>query len=157
MPPGEARGTSRSREKLALMGKLNFLLPWPAVSQLFCFHLHLLLAYPSVRNEGEELHIMSPKCTEPLPKYTEPLPTTADAPAALGATSIDQFSMKVLGFSSNCSHSHALFFPLPGLILRRCTLDEEGIAYWEPPTYVKCVSIDYRNIQMLVRQTDFNT
>uniref|UniRef100_A0A669PFY2 Adhesion G protein-coupled receptor B1 n=1 Tax=Phasianus colchicus TaxID=9054 RepID=A0A669PFY2_PHACC len=39
-----------------------------------------------------------------------------------------------------------------GLILRRCTLDEEGIAYWEPPTYVKCVSIDYRNIQMMVRE-----
>uniref|UniRef100_A0A8B9DT63 Adhesion G protein-coupled receptor B1 n=1 Tax=Anser cygnoides TaxID=8845 RepID=A0A8B9DT63_ANSCY len=39
-----------------------------------------------------------------------------------------------------------------GLILRRCTLDEEGIAYWEPPTYVKCVSIDYRNIQMLTRE-----
>lgn len=43
-------------------------------------------------------------------------------------------------------------FILPGLILRRCILDEEGIAYWEPPTYIKCVSIDYRNIQMMVRQ-----
>lgn len=39
----------------------------------------------------------------------------------------------------------------PGLILRRCELDEEGIAYWEPPTYIRCVSIDYRNIQMMVR------
>uniref|UniRef100_A0A663LQK5 Adhesion G protein-coupled receptor B1 n=1 Tax=Athene cunicularia TaxID=194338 RepID=A0A663LQK5_ATHCN len=39
-----------------------------------------------------------------------------------------------------------------GLILRRCILDEEGIAYWEPPTYIKCVSIDYRNIQMMVRE-----
>ncbi|KFO95397.1 Brain-specific angiogenesis inhibitor 1, partial [Calypte anna] len=38
-----------------------------------------------------------------------------------------------------------------GLILRRCILDEEGIAYWEPPTYIKCVSIDYRNIQMMTR------
>ena len=38
-----------------------------------------------------------------------------------------------------------------GLILRRCELDEEGIAYWEPPTYIRCVSIDYRNIQMMVR------
>lgn len=43
-------------------------------------------------------------------------------------------------------------FILSGLILRRCILDEEGIAYWEPPTYIKCVSIDYRNIQMMVRQ-----
>ncbi|XP_043861300.1 adhesion G protein-coupled receptor B1 isoform X3 [Dromiciops gliroides] len=39
-----------------------------------------------------------------------------------------------------------------GLILRRCVLDEEGIAYWEPPTYIKCISIDYRNIQMMTRE-----
>ncbi|XP_062836019.1 adhesion G protein-coupled receptor B1 isoform X4 [Anolis carolinensis] len=39
-----------------------------------------------------------------------------------------------------------------GLILRRCLLDEEGIAYWTIPTYVKCVSIDYRNIQMMTRE-----
>ncbi|XP_040444030.1 adhesion G protein-coupled receptor B1 isoform X1 [Falco naumanni] len=39
-----------------------------------------------------------------------------------------------------------------GLILRRCILDEEGLAYWEPPTYIKCVSIDYRNIQMMARE-----
>ncbi|KFV88521.1 Brain-specific angiogenesis inhibitor 1, partial [Struthio camelus australis] len=39
-----------------------------------------------------------------------------------------------------------------GLIIRRCTLDEEGIAYWESPTYIKCVSIDYRNIQMMTRE-----
>ncbi|XP_042321207.1 adhesion G protein-coupled receptor B1-like isoform X2 [Sceloporus undulatus] len=31
-------------------------------------------------------------------------------------------------------------------------LDEEGIAYWTLPTYVKCVSIDYRNIQMMTRE-----
>ncbi|XP_049629783.1 adhesion G protein-coupled receptor B1 isoform X2 [Suncus etruscus] len=39
-----------------------------------------------------------------------------------------------------------------GLILRRCELDEEGTAYWEPPTYIRCVSIDYRNIQMMTRE-----
>ncbi|XP_055981311.1 adhesion G protein-coupled receptor B1 isoform X2 [Sorex fumeus] len=39
-----------------------------------------------------------------------------------------------------------------GLILRRCELDEEGVAYWEPPTYIRCVSIDYRNIQMMTRE-----
>uniref|UniRef100_A0A4X1SFE6 Adhesion G protein-coupled receptor B1 n=1 Tax=Sus scrofa TaxID=9823 RepID=A0A4X1SFE6_PIG len=39
-----------------------------------------------------------------------------------------------------------------GLILRRCELDEEGIAHWEPPTYIRCVSIDYRNIQMMTRE-----
>ncbi|KAM4736091.1 adhesion G protein-coupled receptor B1 isoform 8-T9 [Anableps anableps] len=39
-----------------------------------------------------------------------------------------------------------------GLILRRCSLDEEGIAYWENPTYMKCISNDYRNIQTLTRE-----
>ncbi|XP_055358973.1 adhesion G protein-coupled receptor B1 isoform X5 [Betta splendens] len=39
-----------------------------------------------------------------------------------------------------------------GLILRRCTLDEEGIAFWENPTYMKCISNDYRSIQTLTRE-----
>uniref|UniRef100_A0A3Q4AIE2 Uncharacterized protein n=1 Tax=Mola mola TaxID=94237 RepID=A0A3Q4AIE2_MOLML len=39
-----------------------------------------------------------------------------------------------------------------GLILRRCTLDEEGIAYWENPTYIKCISNDYRSIQTWTRE-----
>ncbi|XP_043923226.1 adhesion G protein-coupled receptor B1 isoform X2 [Protopterus annectens] len=39
-----------------------------------------------------------------------------------------------------------------GVILRRCVLDEEGIAYWEPPSYVKCISIDYKNIQTVTRE-----
>ncbi|XP_057689627.1 adhesion G protein-coupled receptor B1-like isoform X2 [Corythoichthys intestinalis] len=38
-----------------------------------------------------------------------------------------------------------------GLILRRCILDEEGIAYWENPTYMRCISNDYRSIQTLTR------
>ncbi|XP_030045872.1 adhesion G protein-coupled receptor B1 [Microcaecilia unicolor] len=39
-----------------------------------------------------------------------------------------------------------------GLILRRCTLDEDGNAFWEPPTYIKCVSIDYKNVQMMTKE-----
>uniref|UniRef100_A0AAQ4QSS8 Adhesion G protein-coupled receptor B1a n=1 Tax=Gasterosteus aculeatus aculeatus TaxID=481459 RepID=A0AAQ4QSS8_GASAC len=39
-----------------------------------------------------------------------------------------------------------------GLILRRCTLDEEGLAYWENPTYMKCISNDYRSIQTSTRE-----
>ncbi|XP_019897030.2 adhesion G protein-coupled receptor B1 isoform X3 [Esox lucius] len=39
-----------------------------------------------------------------------------------------------------------------GLILRRCTLDDEGKAYWEIPTYMKCISNDYRSIQTLTRE-----
>uniref|UniRef100_A0A8B9H4S7 Adhesion G protein-coupled receptor B1 n=1 Tax=Astyanax mexicanus TaxID=7994 RepID=A0A8B9H4S7_ASTMX len=38
-----------------------------------------------------------------------------------------------------------------GLILRRCSLDDEGIAFWENPTYMKCISNDYRSIQTLTR------
>uniref|UniRef100_A0A8C2C457 Adhesion G protein-coupled receptor B1a n=1 Tax=Cyprinus carpio TaxID=7962 RepID=A0A8C2C457_CYPCA len=39
-----------------------------------------------------------------------------------------------------------------GLILRRCSLDDEGIAYWENPTYIKCISNDYRSIQTLAQR-----
>uniref|UniRef100_A0A8C6NYF9 Adhesion G protein-coupled receptor B1b n=1 Tax=Nothobranchius furzeri TaxID=105023 RepID=A0A8C6NYF9_NOTFU len=38
-----------------------------------------------------------------------------------------------------------------GLILRRCTLDAIGLASWENPTYIQCVSKNYENIQMLSR------
>ncbi|XP_062395734.1 adhesion G protein-coupled receptor B1 [Sardina pilchardus] len=36
-----------------------------------------------------------------------------------------------------------------GLILRRCSLNDLGNAFWENPTYMKCVSNDYRSIQSL--------
>ncbi|KAM3929041.1 adhesion G protein-coupled receptor B1 isoform 2-T2 [Leptodactylus fuscus] len=39
-----------------------------------------------------------------------------------------------------------------GLILRKCVLDEVGEAYWEAPTYIKCVSLDYRNLQQMIRE-----
>ncbi|KAM4705933.1 adhesion G protein-coupled receptor B1 [Rhinophrynus dorsalis] len=39
-----------------------------------------------------------------------------------------------------------------GLILRKCVLDDDGDAYWETPTYIKCVSLDYRNIQQMMRE-----
>lgn len=42
------------------------------------------------------------------------------------------------------------FLALTGLILRRCTLDAVGLASWENPTHIKCVSKNYENIQMLV-------
>ncbi|KAF6720631.1 Brain-specific angiogenesis inhibitor 1 [Oryzias melastigma] len=38
-----------------------------------------------------------------------------------------------------------------GLILRRCTLDAVGLASWENPTHIKCVSSKYENIQALSR------
>ncbi|XP_077362631.1 adhesion G protein-coupled receptor B1-like isoform X2 [Festucalex cinctus] len=38
-----------------------------------------------------------------------------------------------------------------GLILRRCSLNAVGLATWESPTYIKCVSKNYENIQSLSR------
>ncbi|XP_046875286.1 adhesion G protein-coupled receptor B1 [Hypomesus transpacificus] len=38
-----------------------------------------------------------------------------------------------------------------GLILRRCTLDAIGLAFWENPSHVKCVSKDYQDIYMLAQ------
>ncbi|XP_069032120.1 adhesion G protein-coupled receptor B1-like isoform X2 [Embiotoca jacksoni] len=38
-----------------------------------------------------------------------------------------------------------------GLILRRCTLDAVGLASWESPTHIKCVSKDYENIRIMSR------
>uniref|UniRef100_A0A4W4FL01 Adhesion G protein-coupled receptor B1b n=1 Tax=Electrophorus electricus TaxID=8005 RepID=A0A4W4FL01_ELEEL len=37
-----------------------------------------------------------------------------------------------------------------GLVLRRCTLDAVGLAFWENPTYIKCISTQYQDIQALV-------
>lgn len=41
-----------------------------------------------------------------------------------------------------------------GLILRRCTLDAVGLAFWENPSHIKCVSKNYENIQTLSQ--DYN-
>ncbi|KAG1929599.1 brain-specific angiogenesis inhibitor [Pimephales promelas] len=38
-----------------------------------------------------------------------------------------------------------------GLILRRCTLDAVGLAFWENPTHIKCVSKEFLDIQTLTR------
>ncbi|XP_051991715.1 adhesion G protein-coupled receptor B1-like [Xyrauchen texanus] len=38
-----------------------------------------------------------------------------------------------------------------GLILRRCTLDAIGLAFWENPTHVKCISKQFLDIQTLTR------
>uniref|UniRef100_A0AAY4D5C2 Adhesion G protein-coupled receptor B1b n=1 Tax=Denticeps clupeoides TaxID=299321 RepID=A0AAY4D5C2_9TELE len=39
-----------------------------------------------------------------------------------------------------------------GLVLRRCTLDAVGLAFWENPTHIKCVSKEYEEIQMLTQE-----
>uniref|UniRef100_A0A8C1XGQ4 Adhesion G protein-coupled receptor B1b n=1 Tax=Cyprinus carpio TaxID=7962 RepID=A0A8C1XGQ4_CYPCA len=38
-----------------------------------------------------------------------------------------------------------------GLILRRCTLDAVGLAFWENPTHIKCISKEFQDIQTLMR------
>lgn len=108
--------------------------------------------------QEKEIKIISPTCLYVLFRHLK-MPLLPFVLIGVPAWMLDQLwvtSMKLLDSSSCCPHSRIHFFPLPGLILRRCILDEEGIAYWEPPTYIKCVSIDYRNIQMMVRQTDFS-
>ncbi|XP_032875832.1 adhesion G protein-coupled receptor B1 isoform X2 [Amblyraja radiata] len=39
-----------------------------------------------------------------------------------------------------------------GIILRNCLLDDEGIAFWEPPSFIKCVSNDYKMLQSETRE-----
>uniref|UniRef100_A0A8C5BBQ9 Adhesion G protein-coupled receptor B1-like n=1 Tax=Gadus morhua TaxID=8049 RepID=A0A8C5BBQ9_GADMO len=39
-----------------------------------------------------------------------------------------------------------------GLILRRCTLDAVGLAYWESPTHIKCISENYKTIQTMAQE-----
>ncbi|XP_026203285.1 adhesion G protein-coupled receptor B1-like [Anabas testudineus] len=39
-----------------------------------------------------------------------------------------------------------------GLILRRCTLDAVGLASWENPAHIKCVSKNYETVQMLSKE-----
>ncbi|XP_062914481.1 adhesion G protein-coupled receptor B1 isoform X11 [Mobula hypostoma] len=46
----------------------------------------------------------------------------------------------------NCPPSAA------GIILRNCLLDDEGIAFWEPPSFTKCVSNDYQMLQTETRE-----
>ncbi|KTF87442.1 hypothetical protein cypCar_00025581 [Cyprinus carpio] len=38
-----------------------------------------------------------------------------------------------------------------GLILRRCTLDAVGLAFWENPTHIKCISKEFQDIQNVMR------
>uniref|UniRef100_A0A8C7VD96 Adhesion G protein-coupled receptor B1b n=1 Tax=Oncorhynchus mykiss TaxID=8022 RepID=A0A8C7VD96_ONCMY len=39
-----------------------------------------------------------------------------------------------------------------GLTLRRCTLGAVGLAYWENPTYIKCISKNYQDISTLAKK-----
>ncbi|XP_072324378.1 adhesion G protein-coupled receptor B1 isoform X9 [Scyliorhinus torazame] len=39
-----------------------------------------------------------------------------------------------------------------GIILRNCVLDDEGIAFWEPPRFTKCISNDYQMLQSETRE-----
>lgn len=70
---------------------------------------------------------------------------------ASGTVSGDMMSVP-LGLTMTFHHiiyKYACSLPT-GLILRRCSLDAVGLASWENPTHVKCVSKNYENIQMLV-------
>uniref|UniRef100_A0A9J7X552 Adhesion G protein-coupled receptor B2 n=1 Tax=Cyprinus carpio carpio TaxID=630221 RepID=A0A9J7X552_CYPCA len=45
------------------------------------------------------------------------------------------------------------FFPLPvGSASRRCLLDANGVAYWGPPSFARCVSLEYRYLHLSLRE-----
>ncbi|KAL0962525.1 hypothetical protein UPYG_G00341230 [Umbra pygmaea] len=44
-----------------------------------------------------------------------------------------------------------------GLILRRCTLGAVGLAYWENPSHIKCVSKNYQDISLLAQDSIIKT
>lgn len=58
---------------------------------------------------------------------------------------------ELLTFASGIPWPNLLIYSFPGLVLRRCTLDAIGLALWGNPSYIKCVSREYQNIQALVR------
>ncbi|XP_072414232.1 adhesion G protein-coupled receptor B3 isoform X7 [Chiloscyllium punctatum] len=39
-----------------------------------------------------------------------------------------------------------------GTTSRRCSLDRNGIAYWEPPSFARCISNEYRYLQHSVKE-----
>ncbi|XP_041044697.1 adhesion G protein-coupled receptor B3 [Carcharodon carcharias] len=39
-----------------------------------------------------------------------------------------------------------------GTTSRRCSLDHNGIAYWEPPSFARCISNEYRYLQHSVKE-----
>uniref|UniRef100_A0A452RVF6 Uncharacterized protein n=1 Tax=Ursus americanus TaxID=9643 RepID=A0A452RVF6_URSAM len=91
----------------------------------------------------------------PCPTFPYPAPPTASGPWAEPHEICDEDNFgTVVWKETPAGEVAAVRCPrnATGLILRRCELDEEGIAYWEPPTYIRCVSIDYRNIQMMTRE-----
>lgn len=58
----------------------------------------------------------------------------------LARTSINLFSVSLFSPSS--------FFA--GTTSRRCSLDHRGVAYWEHPSYARCIANEYRYLQQSV-------
>lgn len=58
----------------------------------------------------------------------------------LARSSINLFSVSLFSPSS--------FFA--GTTSRRCSLDHRGVAYWEQPSYARCIANEYRYLQQSV-------
>lgn len=43
-----------------------------------------------------------------------------------------------------------IFFPSTGTTSRRCSLDRRGMAFWEPPSYARCITNEFRYLQQSV-------
>ncbi|XP_041868158.1 adhesion G protein-coupled receptor B2 isoform X4 [Melanotaenia boesemani] len=39
-----------------------------------------------------------------------------------------------------------------GTVSRRCMLDNNGVAFWGPPSFARCVSLDYKNLHISLRE-----
>lgn len=55
--------------------------------------------------------------------------------------------------SVSLSFSVSLFSPyfsFAGTTSRRCSLDHRGVAYWEQPSYARCIANEYRYLQQSV-------
>lgn len=64
----------------------------------------------------------------------------------LTRTSINPFSVSLSVSVSLFSLSS--FFA--GTTSRRCSLDHRGVAYWEQPSYARCIANEYRYLQQSV-------
>lgn len=48
------------------------------------------------------------------------------------------------------SKSVAVSFPSTGTTSRRCSLDHRGMAFWEQPSYARCITNEFRYLQQSV-------
>lgn len=76
------------------------------------------------------------------PTHTTPHPTLRTPTSSSPVSSLPR--------SSLLSKSVALSFPSTGTTSRRCSLDHRGMAFWEQPSYARCITNEFRYLQQSV-------